>query len=118
MMSIVRLGEKIQVVKWWGTTFSKAQKSSNIKGLRVRSYGSTASKPHVAHLSSPRDKGILQALIVGASQDASIQYVASYNVVFPLYVVVRGPAKHCVLYDMKRICSAYEAKFSQPEKLT
>ena len=38
--------------------------------------------------------------------------------VFPLYVVVRGPAKHCVLYDMKRICSAYEAKFSQPEKLT
>ena len=41
MMSIVRLGEKIQVVKWWDTTFSKAQKPSNIKGLRVRSYGST-----------------------------------------------------------------------------
>lgn len=60
----------------------------------------------------------LAALISGASQDVSIQYIASYNVVFPLYVVVRGPAKHCVLYDMKRICSAYEAKFSQPEKLT
>ena len=61
---------------------------------------------------------VLEALISGASQDVSIQYIASYNVVFPLYVVVRGPAKHCVLYDMKRICSAYEAKFSQPEKLT
>ena len=61
---------------------------------------------------------VQQALIVGAFQDASIQYIASYYSDYPPYVVVRSSARHCVLYDMKRICSAYEAKFSQPEKLT
>ena len=60
---------------------------------------------------------VLQALIVGAFQDVSIQYIASYYSDYPPYVVVRSSARHCVLYDMKRICSAYEAKFSQLGKL-
>ena len=93
-----------------GTEDEECRKSSKYKGFRkqggrVRSQGRTSCS------------AVQQALISGASQDVSIQYIASYNVVFPLYVVVRGPAKHCVLYDMKRICSAYEAKFSQLGKL-
>lgn len=36
VLKAVCIGEEKQVVKWWGTTFSKARKSSNIKGSRVR----------------------------------------------------------------------------------
>jgi hypothetical protein len=38
-------------------------------------------------------------------RNVSIQYIASYNVVFSTICSCERPAKHCVLYDMKRICT-------------